>query len=242
MSAAQAMRSIAHRGASAYAPENTFAAFELALEMGADAIETDLRQTADGEIVLLHDETVDRTTDGSGPVTDLTLAELRRLDAGSWFGERFAGERVPTLAETLDHFGHRTRLVLELKAPCEGAALNQVREWGLLPNVVFTSFDLGILERLVAEEPQAACGYLTAAVQDGLLERLTQMGLSQVCPRAEIVGERLVARAHEAGLQVRAWGVRDEDTMQHLLDCGVDGMTVNWPDRLRSEIERRGLA
>src|SRR5690606_26274520 len=109
------VRVIAHRGASGYAPENTRAAFEKAIAMDADAIETDVRLSADGHLVLVHDATVTRTTDGRGPVADHTLAELRSLDAGRWLGPQFEGERVATLSELVEEFVPRIPAVLEIK-------------------------------------------------------------------------------------------------------------------------------
>ncbi len=107
---------IAHRGASAYAPENTRAAFELAIDMGADWFELDCHLSGDGEIVVIHDPTVDRTTDGSGAVAGMTLGELQALDAGSWFGDEFEGERIPTLGEALDLARGRIGVYVELKS------------------------------------------------------------------------------------------------------------------------------
>src|SRR5262245_18032370 len=106
---------IAHRGASSYAPENTFAAFDLALELGARELEFDVQSSADGELVVIHDHNVDRTTDGTGMVESHTLAALRELDAGAWFDRRFSGERIPTLAGVLERYGARARLHVELK-------------------------------------------------------------------------------------------------------------------------------
>ena len=139
---------IAHRGASAYAPEHTLAAYDRALEMGADYIEQDLQMTADGELVVLHDETLDRTTRGagcSGSVTERTLAEVKRCDAGSWFNERnpararaeFADERVPTLDEVFDRYSDRARFYIETKNPAEAPGMEEalvalLREHGLL--------------------------------------------------------------------------------------------------------------
>jgi len=118
----------AHRGASHDAPENTLAAFRLAREMGADGVELDVQASKDGEAVVIHDFTVDATTDGQGPVKDETLAELKELDAGSWFDARFAGERIPTLQEVIDEVGHQLLLAIELKVKgfgCAGLALRQ---------------------------------------------------------------------------------------------------------------------
>src|SRR5712691_9435510 len=106
---------IAHRGASFYAPENTFAAFDLAIEMGVSHIELDVHSTIDDHIVVIHDETVDRTTNGSGPVTSHTLGALAKLDAGSWFDEKFAGEQIPTFADVLDRYKGRAHIHTEIK-------------------------------------------------------------------------------------------------------------------------------
>lgn len=232
---------IAHRGASAHAPENTFAAFELALAMAADGLETDLRLTADGCVVLMHDETVARTTDGTGKVADLTLAQVRALDAGSWFAPEFAGERVPTLTEFLAAFGGRIHLVLEVKdESCVELALREVLARDCLDAVTFTAFSLEPLARMRALQPSARTGYLVAEVSDALIRALAAKGVTQVCPRANGITREMVKAAHAAGLEVRAWGVKDEELMLRVLDAGADGMTVNWPDVLRAELIRRG--
>ena len=231
---------IAHRGASAYAPENTFAAFDLALAMAADGLETDLRLTADGCVVLMHDETVDRTTDGKGKLANLTLAQVRALDAGSWFSPEFAGERVPTLVEFLAAFGGCVPLVLEVKdAGCVELALREVLARGYLYTVTFTAFAIEPLERILALEPSARTGYLVMEANSALMRELVGKGVTQVCPRANVITPEMVKAAHAAGLEVRAWGVRDEELMLRVLDAGADGMTVNWPDILRAELMRR---
>jgi glycerophosphoryl diester phosphodiesterase len=134
---------IAHRGASSYAPENTLAAFDLALDLGYGHLELDVDLTRDGHIIVMHDETVDRTTNGTEPVRSQTLAELRALDAGAWFGAQFAGERVPTFAEVLERYRGRVHLHTELKgrAPrlASGTA-DLVREYGMVEHVTVTSF------------------------------------------------------------------------------------------------------
>jgi glycerophosphoryl diester phosphodiesterase len=112
----QSFTLIAHRGASDDAPENTFASFDLALEQGVNELEMDLHLTKGGVLVVIHDDTVERTTDGGGPVSEKTLEELQRLDVGSWFDSRFAGVRIPTLAEVLERYGQRAVLHLEMKA------------------------------------------------------------------------------------------------------------------------------
>ena len=111
----QKLSVIAHRGAAAHAPENTLSAFRIAIEMHADALELDVRQTRDSQLVIMHDADVDRTSDGSGAVSDLSLAEIKALDAGSWFSAKYFGERIPTLQEVMDRLDSSTALILELK-------------------------------------------------------------------------------------------------------------------------------
>src|SRR5205814_5101727 len=143
---------IAHRGASGTHPENTLAAFRRAVELGADMIELDVQLTRDGEVVVFHDATLERTTDGAGAVSDRTLAEIRRLDAGAWFGPAFRGTRVPTLAEVLAAVGLPVNVELKPVGDdgLEARALAVVESAGALARVVFSSFDAGALERLRA--------------------------------------------------------------------------------------------
>src|SRR5262245_31720314 len=139
---------IAHRGASSYAPENTFAAFDLAIEMGARHLELDVHFSSDGHLVVIHDDTVDRTTDGSGPVTSRSLAALTALDAGAWFDPRFKGERIPTLGAVLERYWG-VHLHVELKGHSAGLAqraVDMIRSSGIATNVTITSFEKEKLE------------------------------------------------------------------------------------------------
>lgn len=231
---------IAHRGASAYAPENTLSAFDLALQMGADALESDVRATSDRVLVLCHDATVDRVSNGHGEVATFTLEEMRRLDFGGWLDARFGGERVVTAAEFLQRFGRRCPLVLEIKA--DGVVdplVAMVTSAGLAQEVVFTSFHLPWLELLHQVSPQARIGYLTRQFDDEMIARVRSLGFEQICPAARATTAPLVARAQAAGLVVRAWGVDADAVQDHALQCGVDGMTTNWPDRLLLALKRQ---
>jgi glycerophosphoryl diester phosphodiesterase len=152
---------IAHRGASSYAPENTLAAFDLALEMGAHHIELDVDLTSDGHIVVIHDDTVDRTTNGSGPVTSHTLAALRALDAGSWFGDKFTGERIPTFHEVLERYKGRAHLHTEIKGHSPSLAqrtADLIRTHGMEEQVTITSFQNVRLEEMRAYAPALPTG------------------------------------------------------------------------------------
>lgn len=223
---------LAHRGASAYAPENTLAAFDLALVMGARALETDVRATSDGHLVLLHDEGVDRTTDGAGRVAELSLAQVEALDAGQWRGLQWRGERVPTLAALLARYGHRALLRLEVKAPAiEPAVLAAVQAAGCAANVEFTSFAWDTVVALARLHPGCRLGWLVQEVDEATVSGAIAIGLNFVSARADALTEAALQRGRAAGLEVGAWGVRDDGLLEHVVGLGVDSFTSNWPDR-----------
>lgn len=223
---------LAHRGASAYAPENTLAAFDLALEMGAPAFETDVRATADGHLILLHDERVDRTTDGSGPVAHLSLVQVQALDAGSWFGSQFAAERIPTLPTLLARYSARVRLRLEVKGQdLETPLLSAVGAAGLLAQVEFNSFSWDAVERLCALSSEARVGWLVQAVDTTTICRAVGVGARFLSGRADLLTPHSLGDGRAAGLEVGAWGVRDDELLAKVVRMGVDSFTSNWPDR-----------
>ena len=230
------MQTFAHRGASGYAPENTRAAFDLALRMGADAIETDVQLTADGRLVLIHDTTVDRTSDGHGPVADYTLDELRALDLGRWHGADFAGQRILTVEEALDDYAARIPLALEIKDPRATAPLVALlRERGLRDRVQVTSFYWTALMDARALDPGLFLGFLTPVFDADIIARCVRRGFAQVCPHVDRLTAQRVALAHERGLNVRAWGIQRRDQVERLFETGADGATCNWPDWMADE-------
>jgi glycerophosphoryl diester phosphodiesterase len=234
---------IAHRGASSYAPENTFAAFDLAIEMGARHLELDVHFSSDGHLVVIHDDTVDRTTDGSGPVTSRSLAALTALDAGAWFDPRFKGERIPTLGAVLERYWG-AHLHVELKGHSAGLAqraVDMIRSSGIATNVTITSFQKAKLEETRAYAPELPTGWLVGEVSDAVVAQARAMGLTQLCPRAGAVTPELVSRLHAEGLVVRAWGVATADLMRQVMTAGADGMTVNFPDKLLAYLATPGL-
>jgi glycerophosphoryl diester phosphodiesterase len=226
---------IAHRGASSYAPENTFAAFDLALQMGVHHIELDVESTSDGHIVVIHDGTVNRTTNGGGLVTSHTLAALRELDAGAWFETTFAGERIPLFEEVLARYQGQVHIHTEIKGRSTSLAhrtVDLIREYRMVDQVTITSFQHVRLEEIRAYAPEFPTGWLIMEVSDTTIAQARALGLSQLCPRAPIVTPELVRRLHVEGLVVRAWGVTTEALMQRVVQAGADGMTVNFPDTL----------
>ena len=232
---------IAHRGASAYAPENTLAAFDLALRMGAPHIELDVHLSADDQVVVIHDDTLDRTTNGTGPVSDHTLEALRALDAGSWFGPEFAGQRIPTLAETLDFCGKRAHLHIEIKGrgmDLVPRAVDLLSKRNMMRQATITSFQRMRLEQTSDCAPGLPRGWLVAEADDAVIAQAQAIGLTQICPKADSLTPERVNRLHAEGFIVRAWGVKTEEQMHGVIQTGADGMTVNFPDKLLACLKR----
>ncbi len=225
------MWNIAHRGASGYAPENTRAAFDRAITMGADAIETDVQVTTDGALVLFHDAFVNRNSDGRGPVVDYSLAQLRALDLGSWYGPEYAGQRVLTALEMVEEYLGRIPVVFEIKDPRATQPLITLLDArGMLDRVQITSFYWYPLLNARALHATVPLGYLTERYDTDLLDRLVRRGINQFCLHISQLTAGRVAAAHERGLTVRAWGVNERWQIDRLFETGTDGATVNWPD------------
>ena len=242
---------IAHRGASGYAPEHTFAAYDLALAQGADYIEQDLQMTADGVLVVLHDDTLDRTARGpadlcTGPVSARTLAELRQCDVGSWFNEahpeladpEYAGLRIPTMAEVIERYGRDVRYYIETKSPeaqpgMEQALLDLLDETGVA-DVLIQSFSADSL-RLVHElQPELPLVQLLAGAtpaDEAALDEIATYAVG-IGPSSAAVDAVLVDAAHERCLVLHPYTVDAPEEMARLLDAGVDGMFTNLPDVL----------
>ncbi len=236
-----AVRVVAHRGASGHAPENTMAAFRRAVELGAGFIETDLQLSRDAHFVALHDTSLERTTNGRENVHDFTLAELQRLDAGSWFSPEFAGERIPTLDEILQ-FARQTGVVFYLEIKVSGvwgtehALVAALTEAGMLERVVVLSFDLATLTQLHRRNPAVLTGYLLDWPYPDTLERAARAGARQLAPRADLVTPRLIEQARGAGLPVVTWTVNEPAQMRHLAALGVHGIMTDYPDRLQAAL------
>lgn len=240
-----AFMNIAHRGASAYAPENTFSAFDKALDMGTNHIELDVHFSNDGHIVVIHDETLDRTTSGTGPVASHTLIQLRSLDAGSWFAPQFTGERIPTLNEVLERYQNRAHLHIEIKARIEGLArdtVDLIRAFSMAERVTITSFQKERLEETRSYAPDIPAGWLVREWNNSIIPQAHKLGLAVLCPSADIVTPELVNGLHRQGFVIRAWGVGNEDLMRQVIDAGADGMTINFPDRLTDYLKLRSHA
>jgi glycerophosphoryl diester phosphodiesterase len=242
----------AHRGAAGLAPENTLAAFRVAIELGADGTEMDLQVTRDGIVVVIHDDTVDRTTDGRGRIGDLTLAEIKRLDAGAKFSPAFRGERIPTLRELIDLVrasGRQSfRLNLEIKfadgregqpADLEEQVLAVLRETGFLDRVITQSFyhpSAAKMKRLV---PSIPAGLLVGQRRQppDPVTAVRDHRVDYYAPHHSLVTPDLLRTLHRAGIPVVTWTVNDPADMRRLIGMGLgvlpgDGMISDFPDRL----------
>jgi glycerophosphoryl diester phosphodiesterase len=225
---------IAHRGASGTCPENTLAAFRRAEALGAHMIELDVQLTSDGEVVVVHDDTVDRTTDGLGAVASQTLATLKRLDAGAWFGQGFRGECVPTLAEVLAEI--RLPVNVELKAGggagLEARTLDVVTAAHALRRVVFSSFDAESLVcmRSLTADAELAVLWTRRAVAPAihLAKRVGARGLHL---RKTAADRKSLAAARENGLEVRVWTVNEPREFAPLGQLGASGVFTDFPER-----------
>ena len=260
-------RVIAHRGASAQAPENTPAAFARAAALGVTEVETDVRKTADGQLVLWHDGRLRPKVDRPGRAEDYPLAELESLSLVPWFegpgvaglhlsGAGWTRVEAPYLDATtllgldayLARFGSAFLHHIELKGDDEdlpGLALAAVRARGLRERVVLTSFHFAHLTRARRLDPTIPLGYLCGRPGDAPevvqahLRACVEAGLQQLCLHARLCAREVADAAHAAGLELRAWGVETRADMRCVLDSGADGMTINWPDALLAELAQR---
>jgi glycerophosphoryl diester phosphodiesterase len=235
-----------HRGASAYAPENTLAAFALAFDLGADGVELDVSVTRDGVPVVLHDDTVDRTTNGRGTVKDMTLEELKRLDAGERFRPKYRGERIPTLEEVLAEVGQRGIVNIELKSGRLAvvgletvAVANVIRKARAQDRVIISSFNHFALHRIKALDARLTLGLLYFnRVPLGFPRTLGRPFAQPAAlhPRFTVVTGEFVKWAKSKGYKLNTWTVDDPAEARRLADLGVDSIMTNCPDVLKQAL------
>ncbi|HOE34651.1 MAG: glycerophosphodiester phosphodiesterase [Chloroflexi bacterium] len=236
----------AHRGASALAPENTLAAFLLALQAGADGIELDVMLSRDKELVVIHDSTVDRTTNGSGKVAEMPLAALRELDAGAHFGENFRGEKLPTLTEVFEAVGGKMRINVELKnyaRPLDdltARVISLTERFHLEDSVLLSSFNPINLSKAAKINPRIQRGLL---VSPGDRRMLGGMGrlfpYHALHPYYKDVTREMTARLHARGKQLNTWTVDEPQALLRMRSFGVDGIICNNPAAARAVLEGR---
>jgi glycerophosphoryl diester phosphodiesterase len=228
----------AHRGASAHAPENTLVSFRLAAEHGAPAIELDAKLTGDGQVVVFHDQTLKRTTGAEGRINQWRLADLRQLDAGSFYGLQFAGERIPTLDEVFEEVGDLLCVNVELtnysstRDELPEKAAEVVRRHKMEKRVLFSSFSASNLRRVQLALPEAPIGLLALPGLPGLLARTgwgRRTSAEIVHPYLADVTPALMKREKAWGRRVHVWTVNDPNDMRRLKALGVDGIFTDDP-------------
>ncbi|MBZ5538469.1 MAG: glycerophosphodiester phosphodiesterase [Acidobacteriia bacterium] len=243
----------AHRGGSWNAPENTMSAFRETVSLGGvDYLELDLHITRDGEIMVIHDDTVDRTTNGKGKVSEMTRAQIEQLDAGSWFNKKiperarpqFSRERVPTLRAVVDFAKSapiklyiETKTVKSARKDFEQKEEEVLDEEGVDSLVVVESFDVESLKRMKAINPNLKTALLVERLTDETILLAKQISASEIAPNHESVTGPLVRRAHEAGLKVTVWTVDDPTEIKRLQEADVDGIITNRPEVVKNLIQ-----
>ena len=238
----------AHRGAAGHRPENTMVSFARALELGATGIETDVQMTKDGELVLIHDETLDRTGGVSLWIKDLTLAEVKSQDVGSWFHEDYRGETVPTLEQLLELVKDTDTIVnLELKTGVvmypgiEAKVIEAVRRFGMEKRIIISSFNHYSLVECKKIAPEIRTGIL---YMEGLYEPWNfakQIGADALHAYKYALIPELVAAAKQAGVVYHPFTVNETEHMKALLQAGVAGIITDYPDRLTELLSKQGV-
>lgn len=237
---------IAHRGASALAPENTMAAFRLAKELNADGIELDVQLSADGKLVVIHDRKLNRTTNGKGEVDKLAWSEMKDLDAGSKFGDQFKNERLPLLEEVFEELGGQFLINVELKnadTPHNGLTepvVRLIQKMNLIDSVILSSFnDMNLLEAK-SLEPRIGRGFLTIPGLVGAPDRRAngrRLQFTAIHPYFKDVTARMVKHFHCRSMQVNVWTVDEKKDLLKMKALGVDMLICNNPKHAREVIE-----
>jgi glycerophosphoryl diester phosphodiesterase len=233
---------IAHRGASAEAPENTIAAFELAIAHGADGIELTVHLSMDDQPVVIHDFTLERTTDGVGRVRDQTVRELKRLDAGGWRGARFQGQRIQTLQEMFERFRERTRFWIEVSGgfdrgrDLEERVVSTIEIYDVIERALVLSSNQEALDRIRVLNPEIRLG-LRLADPRGEGPTPSRTTIQAVCADARLVTDEALRAIRRAGLDCYVWTVNKPAQMDRLVGLGVSGIITDRPDELRARLD-----
>lgn len=232
---------VAHRGASRIAPENTLSAMRKAIEFGADFAECDVFQTKDGELVLFHDEEMDRTTGKGGMIWDYTLAELKTMEVGSWFHEEFRGEPIPTLREVIRLVKGKIKLNIEVKVSGKDPDIAQkvveiIQSEGIEQDCMVTSFEKPVILKVKEIAPQVITGFI---FDEEHPPDIFEGNWEYVCSKRNVVDEDFVRVAKRKGKKIFVWTVNYPAEMKELIALGVDGIITDVPDLLKEVLDQR---
>ncbi|TKJ91447.1 hypothetical protein PaeCFBP13512_08880 [Paenibacillus sp. CFBP13512] len=236
----------AHRGASGYCPENTMAAFEKSWKLGATGIETDVQMTKDGQLVLIHDESLKRTTGYEGQIKDLTYDEIKTLDAGSWYSEEFANEHVPLLSELLSWIAP-TEMMLNIEIKnniepyigIEEKLVRMIQEYNLTDRVIISSFNHYTLQTCYQLAPEIQTGILYMENLVNPWDYVKTFGASALHAHYSAVTSDGVAQAEQAGVIYNVWTINDPIVMRELIDMQVGGIITDYPDILAELLKEK---
>ncbi|KLV21513.1 glycerophosphodiester phosphodiesterase [Bacillus altitudinis] len=228
---------IAHRGSSSAAPENTIAAFDVAVEQGADYIELDVQMTMDQHVVVIHDDTVERTTNGNGLVKSYTLDQLKKLDAGSWFDQQYTNERIPTLQEILERYSRRIGILIEIKHPkrqigIEKAVARIINRFAYSRHIMIQSFDVHALQRIKAFAPSLRTALIIKPDAFKLTKRkiMTYSSFANCLNmKKTMINRWWIDRIHTFGMDVFIWTVKDQKTADRIKKYPIDGVVTDNP-------------
>lgn len=229
----------AHRGSSKYAPENTLAAIDVAIKNGSDFAEVDIQETKDGEIVILHDKNLSRTTGLDKNIWEVTLDEIKELDAGIWFNEKFKGSRIPTLEELIDYSKGKIKLNIEIKTNGHEKTLipkliNLIKEKDVLDSCVVTSRDYNALQELEAIEPKIKTGYILYVT----VKNLRNLNVDFYSVEETYVTKEFIKLAHKIGREVHVWTINEENDMEKFINLGVDNIITDNDRILRIKLDQ----
>lgn len=236
---------VAHRGGKRWAPENTMAAFKKAIEAGADGIELDIHRCKSGELVVIHDDTLNRTAGGTGQIKDHTLAELRALDCGSWYDPAFKAERIPLLKEVLDEVNGRLTVNIEIKncpnnyADIDSELLKLLETYAHPDKIIISSFDHLVLKRIHDSCDKYKLALLGDCAIYDLPDYARKTGASAWNPEFDCVRDDTVKMAHDAGISVNTWTVNSKEGWQKAIDLGVDAIITDDPVGLQTYLKER---
>lgn len=231
----------AHRGASAYAPENTMSSFRKAIEIGGNGIELDLQKTKDNKIVIFHDNTIDKKSNGIGKISDYTYNELLKFDFGSWFDKKFENERIVLFEDFMKEMqGKDLILAIELKEEnIENQTLQIIKQYYDSNKIFITSFSYNALLNIRKLDNNIKIGWLIREdINEDNIEKLQKIQGNQICPPADLTSKEGIKLARENNLSIRLWKVSTLEIMEKAYNLDIDGMTVNFPDKLKELMER----